>query len=163
MRNVFLSTLFLCACASEDGVKIYNSQPSATITSHTGTVELHELIDYTLVGVVTDGNHSASQLTVTWSSDTRELCAAAVPDVDGSTSCRVALERGESQIKLQVVDPEGSAGITSIDVVVVETEAPTIALLSPTMNGAYYADQLILFSAIIDDRLWYIHVILIFI
>jgi len=89
---------------------------------------------------------------VTWSTDTRELCAATTPNVDGSTSCRAALESGETQISLQVTDPEGAAAIASISVQVLETEAPTIELLSPMTDGAYYSDQLILFSAMIGDN-----------
>ena len=73
MRFLFLSTSFFYACASsEEGVKIYNSDPMATITSHAEGVELLEAIEYTFVGQVSDDNHAMTDLQVTWSSDSRE-------------------------------------------------------------------------------------------
>ena len=106
----------------------------------------------TLLGVVADGNHSNTDLLVKWSSDTRELCSEQPPDFDGTTSCQAILEEGESQIKLQVIDPDGAVAISSINISVMPTLAPTITLLSPTIDENYYSDQLILFSAIIEDN-----------
>jgi uncharacterized protein (TIGR02145 family) len=50
-----------------------------------------------------------------------------------------------------VIDPEGAATLTSINISVQETESPTIDLLFPTAEGSYYSDNLIHFSAIIKD------------
>ncbi|MEC7987092.1 MAG: glycine-rich protein [Myxococcota bacterium] len=151
MRHLWLG-VFLFACSdSEEGLKIYNSEPASTIASHAEGVELLESVEYTFLGLVSADNHSNLDLKVTWSTDVRELCGETSPDADGSTSCRVALETSDTQLKLQVVDPEGAATISSINVNVLETEVPTIELISPTGDGAYYADQLIHFSARIND------------
>ena len=151
MKHVWLS-LFLIACAdSEETLKVYNSEPTATITSHAEGVELLESVEYTFVGIVADNNHPNLDLKVKWSTDTRQLCAETVPDADGSTTCRIALEPSDTQLKLQVVDPEGAAVVSSINIDVLETEAPTIELLSPTVDGSYYSDQLIQFAAVIND------------
>ena len=148
----FLSGLLVSGCdSSEESIKYYNSTPTATITSHSNDDELLEGVEYTFVGMVSDDNHSADELSVVWSTDVRELCSATQPDVEGTASCRATLEAGETKLKLQVSDPDGDAALASIDISVQETEAPTITLLSPTSSGQYYADQLIEFSAIIAD------------
>jgi hypothetical protein len=151
MNNLWFP-LFILACSdSEEGLKIYNSDPMATITSHVDGAELLESVEYTFVGIVADDNHSTTDLRVKWSTDTRELCAETYPDADGSTSCRVGLEPSDTQLKLQVLDPEDSATLSSISINVQETEAPGIELLSPRTDGVYYSDQLIQFSARISD------------
>ena len=105
---VFLLGIVACT-TSEEGVKVINSDPTATITSHTDGVELMESEEYTFIGQVSDGNHSSAELKVIWSSDARELCPESNPDANGETTCRVAMEVGETQLKLQVTDPEGAA------------------------------------------------------
>ena len=98
MRVSIILPLSLLACESEKGVTIYNSDPSATITSHASGAELLEGSEYTFIGQVSDENHPSSELKVVWSSNTREICAQTTPEVDGSTTCSVALETGENQI-----------------------------------------------------------------
>ncbi|MAA80562.1 MAG: hypothetical protein CL916_15005 [Deltaproteobacteria bacterium] len=151
MRYLCLVPFFFACTSSEEGLKIYNSDPTATITSHVEGVELLESVEYTFIGLVADDNHSSLDLRVKWSTDARELCAENTPEADSSTSCRIALEASDTQLKLQVVDPEGAATMSSINIQVLETEAPTIELFSPTVDGSYYADQLVHFSAIIND------------
>ena len=88
---------------------------------------------------------------VIWSSDARELCPESNPDINGETSCLATLTPSDTQLKLQVTDPEGEECLTSITIDVQETEAPTITLIFPTAAGFYYSDQPIHFSAIIND------------
>ena len=150
--SIIISGLLLSGCdSSEESIKYYNSTPVATITSHSNDDELLEGVEYTFVGIISDDNHSADDLTVTWSTDIRDLCPQMQPDVEGTTSCQAILEAGDTKLKLQVSDPDGAAGLASIDITVQETEAPTITLLSPDASNQYYADQLIEFSAIIAD------------
>lgn len=152
MKPILYLTLFsVVACTSDEGVKVYNNDPEATITSHATGSDLLEAVEYTFVGQVSDGNHGMSELKVEWSTDTRDLCPDLVPDASGVTSCVATLETNDTQIKLQVTDPEGSAALSSIDVKVLETAAPTIELISPVVGGSYDSDQLIQFAAIIGD------------
>ena len=137
----------LFACSSEDGVKIYNSEPTATITSHADGSDFLEAVEYTFIGQVSDENHSNAELQVIWSTNDRELCPENNPDANGETSCVATLEEADTQIKLQVTDPEGAAFLANITINVQETDAPTISLISPTADGSYYSDQLIQFSA----------------
>lgn len=50
MRGFLPIISLLFACSSEDGVKIYNSEPTATITSHTDGEQLLEAVEYTFIG-----------------------------------------------------------------------------------------------------------------
>ena len=147
---VIYTSLVLTACGGGEA-KVNNTVPSADITSHEEGIELLEGYDITFRGLVSDANHQNTELSVTWLTDLRELCPAQAPVADGSTTCIAKVEEGETQIKLQVVDPEGAAYVETIDVNVQLTEAPTAEIVSPNISEAYYSDQLILFSAIIND------------
>ncbi|MAA79561.1 MAG: hypothetical protein CL916_09900, partial [Deltaproteobacteria bacterium] len=150
--NFIILIIGLGACSSsEEGVKIINSDPTATITSHSSNAEFFEGDEITLVGLVSDANHSNAQLKVRWNTDVRTLCEEQEPDIDGTTSCRIDLEAGETQIKLQVQDPESAAAIAKIDISVIPTDSPNVTILSPVVDGTYYSDQLILFQALIED------------
>ena len=137
------------ACNSEKGVTSYNATPTATITSHTNASEIQEGYDVSMQGLVTDANHSTSDLLVTWSSDLRELCPAQAPQNDGQTLCRTTLQSDESEIRLLVVDPEAASSLTTVQIEVSPTEAPSVEILSPQSDGAYYSDISILFTALI--------------
>ena len=141
----------LLACTSEESVKIYNNDPTATITSHADGSSFMSGYSINLVGIVSDDNDSATDLRVKWSSDIRELCPESTPDFDGTTLCQTSLLSDDTQIKLQVIDPEGAAFVTSIDITVEPTQAPQVTIISPTAVGSYYANQLILFSAQVQD------------
>ena len=82
MRNIFLVFPLIWACASDKGVTIYNSEPTATITSHTNGAMLLEGVEYTFIGQVTDQNHSSSELKAVWSTDTRTLCQEETPEAN---------------------------------------------------------------------------------
>ena len=64
--NMFISllfALFLSGCdSSEESIKYYNSNPAATITSHRDEDEILEGVEYTFVGMVSDDNHSSTEL-----------------------------------------------------------------------------------------------------
>ena len=142
--------IFGVSCNSEKAVTIYNNEPSVAIVSHSNGSEILEGTEIVLIGQVSDGNHSGSELAVTWSSNIRELCSD-VPSVDGATSCTVALSAEETEVLLQAVDPEGASGLASVDLTILPSQAPTAQILSPSIDGDYYSDQLILFSALIGD------------
>ena len=148
----FFPIILLMACRdSDEGIKVYNSDPTAMITSHSDGAVLLEAVQYFFMGTVTDLNHSTVDLKVKWSTNTRELCSESTPDADGSSSCRISLEASDTQLKIQVTDPEGATAIHSINISVQETLAPSIELISPIAQNTYYSDQLIQFSAQISD------------
>ena len=63
-RILWLSCIGLWACDSEDTLKVYNTDPTAVITSHSDGEEFLEGYEITFVGQVQDDNHAASSLTV---------------------------------------------------------------------------------------------------
>ena len=150
MSSSFLISL-LVSCASEEAVKVYNSSPTVVITSHSNNETFQDGYEITFQAQVQDDNHESSTLSIQWSSDVRTLCPAQVPTSDGISQCSVVLEEGESIVRVQVTDPEDAAAIAEVTVNVEPTFAPTVQIQSPTAQGLYYSDQLILFSAIIED------------
>ena len=152
MRLHLLWLPYVFACASEEAVKVYNSTPTVTITSHSETGEFQDGYTVNFQAQVQDDNHEKTSLEVVWSSNTRTLCPASPPTADGVSQCQVALEEGESLVRVQVTDPEGAAAIAELNVTVEPTFAPTVEILSPTVQGLYYSDQLILLSAQIADN-----------
>ena len=73
------------------------------------------------------------------------------PESDGLVQCVVEITGGMTELRLQVQDPQNAAGVASISVSVEETAAPTAEIVSPSPSDTYYSDQLILFSALIQD------------
>ena len=141
----------LISCASEEAIKVHNSTPSITIISHSSGTILQDGYEIRLQAQVHDDNNESSSLSVQWTSNTRTLCPAETPTLDGVSLCIIAIEEGESLIRAQVTDPEGAAAIAEISIEVEPTFAPSVQIISPTTNGLYYSDQLILFSAHIQD------------
>ena len=150
MKHLLFS-IFFAACSSDEGVKVYNTDPSASITSHEENAELLDGYEIIFRGSVSDANHQNTELSVTWMTDLRELCPAQFAVADGTTTCTTKLEEGDAQIKLQVVDPEGAAFVQTINVNVLPTEAPSAEITAPISGEFFYRDQLVLFSAIIGD------------
>ena len=149
MRNLIL-VLILMACRSEDGVKVYNALPQATIVSHTTAAQISEGYLTTFIGQVSDANHDNSELRTSWFSNNTELCTQAPPDNNGESICSTLLSDSDTQIRLQVIDPEGAAGVDSIDVEILPTSPPNIQLVSPLTSGTYYSDQKIEFEALLQ-------------
>ena len=88
MKNLIpFSLLLLAACAPEEGVKAYNSDPQAVITSHNdGDVILaDEVISFR--ATVTDDNDPSGDLEAQWTAGTRVICSFAPPDSDGVSTC----------------------------------------------------------------------------
>ena len=91
MRNLWLSTFLFACSSSEEGLKVYNSEPMSTISSHAEGVELLESVEYTFLGLVSDDNHSILDLKVTWSTDVRELCVGCAYLGTGADTLRAIL------------------------------------------------------------------------
>ncbi len=151
MRSSLLLAL-LIGCTSEEKVTSYNSNPEATIVSHSATETFLEGYEITFQATVSDTNHANSELSVKWSTDQREVCPPQAPQTDGTTVCTVRLEEGETQIIAQVTDPEGASGIAQVDFTVTPSLAPEVTINSPIADERYYTDNQILFSANITDE-----------
>ena len=141
----------LLACESEKAIQAYNSNPEATITSHSDGALLPTGTEIVFAARVSDANHGAEELTVLWKSDARTLCEEETVDPSGEVLCTVVLEEDDSTIIVQVTDPEGASGIDSLDLTLETNSPPIVEITSPVATGSYYSQDLILFSAVVSD------------
>ena len=151
MPRYLLMSLALFACESENGTKVVNSTPEATITYPGDGASLLEGYTEVLRGTVSDNNHSYDQLTAVWMSGATELCADIVPESDGTVQCETLITADMTEISLQVTDPNNDIGVDSITVTVQATEAPTLSINEPLESETYYSDELIRFAATASD------------
>ena len=148
---VLTGLIVLSACEGDKGVKAYNNDPTAAITSHTSGIEVLEGYVLSMRGSVSDADDSASTLTATWYMDETEMCATAAPADDGTTSCEIVPTVGAEQISLEVRDPQGAAGSAWIGITVVQTEAPVALITSPQLGDKLYVDQKVTFEGTVSD------------
>ena len=145
-----LVALLAVSCTNENKVTRFNAAPEAAITSHSDGDSIYEDVEIELRGAVSDPDHAADLLSVTWSRDGEVICEADA-DADGGTTCTAAFDEDGGDVQLQVSDPEGKAHTATLSLDVVGTEAPSITLLSPTTEGTYYSNETIEFSATVED------------
>jgi len=127
-----------------------NTGPQATITSHSDGDHILEGHVVSFMGSVSDDEDVSTDLQVRWLSDERVLCEATSPSADNFTTCEATLwDSGD--ITLEVTDTDGASTTESITLGVVATEAPSVAILYPSSDSIYYADQPISFSAVVSD------------
>ncbi len=142
----------LLACDSDSGVKAFNAEPAAEITSHTDAAEVLEGYAERFRGSVTDPDHSAGDLVAIWYLGTEEVCAAAAPAEDGTTSCDILIAADAGEVALEVRDPQGAAGSDILPITVTPTVSPEALIFTPDeVDGVYYSDQLITFTGILSD------------
>ena len=74
-RTILVSLpLFLMACTGEQGVKAFNAEPEAEITSHADGAEVLDGYSESFRGAVSDPDHAADDLTATWYLDGEVVC-----------------------------------------------------------------------------------------
>ena len=146
---MFLFLLF--ACRSEEGIKVYNSNPEIVITSHLEGAEVSEGYEEIFRAQASDPNHPQEELLVQWLYGEDVVCSWTPLDSTGSSSCAWIIDPQVTQVHAQVQDPEGAAGTSIIQLDIIETQAPTAQILSPEVSGRYYSDQKITFEGKIAD------------
>ena len=149
-RWLLLTPLMMLAC-SESGVKAYNSDPVAEITSHGDASEVLEGYVETFRGLVSDVNHGTTDLTVTWFMDGEVLCEGAAPDIDGMSLCDGLILSSTSEVSIEVQDPALAAASDHVSLVVIPTESPEAEIVSPDGEDVYYSDQLLVFEGLAAD------------
>lgn len=146
-----LGLLGLIACDSDKSLTIQNPAPIAEIVSHLDGDEIPEGSIITLIGSVTDTNDPAEELVVMWYLGEDVVCGPFAPFANGDTLCELRLTPEDTDIRLEVKDPENARGEDSLHLIVVETEQPAAEIISPVSGGVYYSDQLIAFEGILSD------------
>ena len=151
MRWFLFSSLVLLGCRSDKGVTVFNPNPEATITSHQSGAELIEGYTITFMGNVSDANHTAAELTTIWKTGSYILCANTPPLSDGTTMCEATLNPSQTEVILEVKDPENALGSAIIQINVIPSESPEAEIIEPLTAGVYYADKKITFEGRISD------------
>ena len=124
---MYLFLLFF-GCSNETSTKTFNSNPEATITSHSDDTELLEGENIQFYAQVSDPNHSTEDLLVAWLVDEDIVCDWQPPDNSGFTSCEIRLDSADKIIGAMVKDPQNAAGRDDIRITVLPTDAPTAAI-----------------------------------
>jgi hypothetical protein len=143
--------LALAACSSDSGLKKYNSEPEAFISSHTTGDTVVEGVPETIRGQVGDPNHAIEDLSVTWLLNGTETCEDSIPDEVGVVSCEMIFGTDGGEVSLEVRDPEGAGDSAAVTLEVQPTDAPVAEITAPTVDGVYYSDQLITFQGTVSD------------
>lgn len=149
MRYFFL--LFWLGCGSNEALKVYNSSPSVNITSHSDGVILEEGLEYTLLAIASDPNHTASELSIEWSLSGQVTCSESSLAANAESACSITPQSGDSEIRVTVFDPVQATGDDALSFVLQENQPPSIVWISE--EGIYQNSEALLFSAqLSDDR-----------
>ncbi len=146
-----LAALTVLTGCPDQGIQATNASPEAIISSHSEGDVVLEGETVSFWGIVSDPDHQTGELLASWSLGGQEICAAAAPGDDGTTSCQADIGVDDSTLILEVVDPKGAADAAIVNLTVTPTDAPTVAISSPEPGGVYYADQLITFEGLVSD------------
>ena len=141
------------ACKGDDGFKIYNAEPTLTITSHTNDTPVAIGSVQKFVAELSDANHDLGDLTAYWMLNDQIICPELPPDAGGASVCNATLPEGAEKVTIIVTDPQNGTGIDEVLFNIVENQAPTIEYLSPRADGNanFHSDQEINFSIIASD------------
>ena len=150
-RSLLFILISLSWSCSDTGVKAFNAEPEAAITSHSDGDEVFEGYIESFRGAVSDPDHVSDDLTATWYSDGEVACESAVPDSDGISTCDVLITATTTEVTLEFQDPENAAGSNQVRLTVIATESPEAQITAPTEDGVYYSDQKITFEGVVSD------------
>lgn len=151
MRPVSLILFGLIGCRSEKAITTVNAAPTAIITSHQDGDAVDEGYPIEVRAQVSDSNHPADTLEVSWYYGETEICPWAAPDAGGGTFCDILPNLDEDTVRVEVRDPEGSGAFSAVLLNVVETAPPTASIDTPVSSGVYYTDQKVTFAGSVND------------
>ena len=151
MRQIGIIPLLL-ACSGESVLeKQENAAPSVLIVSHSDGVAVQDGYIENFRATVSDENDVYGDLLTAWYVGDEVVCDWATVSPAGDSLCEIVFTEGDSNVIVEVRDPQGAGGRAELSVEVLPTEAPIIELLTPESGGSYYSDQLIQFSALVSD------------
>ena len=151
------STVWFLGC-QEHKVTAFNSEPVASITSHTEGDQLVEGTAEMFSGMVSDDDDRVDELTTTWRIGERDVCVDVEPNLDGVTECEITLlgddipaDDDAVDVSLTVSDPRSANHTTRIVLDPEPNLPPEIEIFSPTDGDHYYADETITFHGSVSD------------
>ena len=154
MRQIGILPLILAytACTGESVIdKQENSAPVVLIVSHSDGVEVQDGYVEHFRATVSDDDNQFTDLSIAWYVGEEIVCDWSAASPAGDSTCSIVFGEGDSNVVVEVRDPQGAGGRAELSVVVLPTEAPTVTMLTPLGNSNYYSDQLIQFSAMVGD------------
>lgn len=111
-----IALLLLLVACGDQGVRSFNADPTASITSHDELAEIEAGATVVFRGSASDPDDSADRLTATWLVDGAEGCPATVPDERGVSRCELVLDSGRHEISLEVRDPANAVAVDRVNV-----------------------------------------------
>ncbi len=136
----------------DQGIQAVNAPPEANILSHQEGAEIEEGTQVGLRGAVSDPDHPAEDLSVSWYLGTELVCGPQAPDAYGDTSCDAVVSLGDDSITLEVQDPQGKGDSDVVTIEVLATEAPEVQILAPEDGESFYEDRLVTFEGWVGDE-----------
>ena len=131
-----------------------DESPSVSISLPLNGEQVIRLNEVDMLGFVYDNLYNADELSIQWFIGDDPVCADAILELDGTTKCTaVFTEVGESLVTLEASNPMDLTDAAMISVIVYENEMPEGEIISPTVDGEYFSDTPILFSAEVADDL----------
>ncbi len=147
--------LLLNSCASDDGVTVFNTAPTVSITTPANGTEFDEGTSITFQAYVDDDLDYADELTLTWQSDIDDILVDdGFPDGNGSAQYSTAnLSPGNHVITLTAVDSQAASGSDTVDITVIDVpDAPEITILSPIAGELGVEDEEYEFGVYVTDE-----------
>ena len=142
----------LVACTGKEPTVEVNEPPTISLSSHQGVTSFLEGELISFYAEVTDPNDDFSALTTSWYINGSVVCEDVVPDSEGLSHCDIRFDMPNTTLSVKVVDPDGEEAEDEITFLITPTEAPVVAIISPTETGTYYSNQQISFSAVVSDN-----------
>lgn len=138
-RQIILFIIMGSAC-SDKAITIHNPAPEAVFTSHEMGDVLLEGSLQSFSAALTDANHDSSELIASWVMNDVEICPYTSPDDMGNSICEVVIEAAMNEVKVEVRDPKNALGMSTLEFVVAETDAPEVTIISPTSEALYFSN-----------------------
>lgn len=152
MKFILLPLFTLLACQrTEKNININNSVPEVVITSHQDGDSIYTEVSTEFKATVSDANDLMGDLEVQWTMGSRVACSFGPPDVNGVSVCVSSLIEGESEIQVEVRDPQNATGLAQLSLALEVSNAPSVNILSPIDEGQFYSDEIIEFSGTVTD------------
>lgn len=143
--SLALAVLVVTGCPDQ-ALSTFNDAPEAKILSPSPGSAAVEGQVLELRGQATDSNDGPTSLVATWYAGAAVICEGAPPDDDGLTACQWTADLTGAELRLEVIDDRGAAGVATTSVSVTPNSAPDVGILLPTGVGAYYAGSLVEFD-----------------
>ena len=147
-----VTPVIFIACTGENIIeKQNNSAPLVLIGSHSDGAEVLEGYAESFRATVSDDNDTFNELVTAWYVGEEIVCDWTEVSPAGESTCAIVFTPDDTNVIIEVRDPDGAGGRDEVSISVLPTEAPVIEILSPGEGASFYSDQLVRFEALVSD------------